>query len=104
MRVCNAGEISLSIQQRRFERFPDRQENVEDVDVEMAMELFFRERFDRAERAHACIAYQDVERTKLACPFREHALDIGGFRDVAPDRRRLASGSGAASTTLCATP
>jgi hypothetical protein len=85
----------LSTQQRLFERFPDRQENAEDVDVEMAVELFFRERFDRAERAHAGIVYQDVDRTKLACRFGEHALDIGGFRDVALDRSRLASGSGA---------
>jgi hypothetical protein len=47
---------------------------------------------------------KDVDRTKLASRFGEHALDIGGFRGVALDRCCLAAGSVIFSAALSATP
>jgi hypothetical protein len=38
---------------------------------------------------------RDGDRTKLACRFGEHGLNIGGFHDVTLGRCRFASGSGA---------
>jgi hypothetical protein len=77
-----------------LQRFLRREEEPEDVQVELLVEVLLGDVFERRELVDAGIVHQDVERAERLLRLGEQALDVRLSRDIGLHRNGLAALAG----------